>query len=118
MTVDPEVRLVSMLRDTSGVTRVRVRAGDTHGVGSLSRALQSKLPLSSVSVNESWLDGTLEADVLVPSISGERDKAREIVTRSRWLAYPLLSAWMLFLFGAYEYAFATLLKENSPKDEL
>ena len=65
--IDHSARLVSMTKDTTGETHLRVRAGDIHSVESLRRALVDAMPLSQTVVQESWADGTLEAEVTVPT---------------------------------------------------
>ena len=50
------------------------------------------LPLSTTQVTESMLDGTLEAEVTVPTEAQERLAARYAVAKERLVAYWLLAA--------------------------
>lgn len=61
------------------------------------------MPLSLVEVNESFLDGTLEAAITVFTAAEEKERARQQVTRTRFLSYPLLLAWVCLVFGAGDW---------------
>jgi len=117
--VDGAVKLVNMTRDAHGNTHLRVRAGDVHSLESLRRALQDSMPLSQCTVQESWLDGTLEAEVTVYTAGEEYKRARALAVKSRWITYPLLLAWVLLFTGLGEWAAAIrAAASNAKKDEL
>lgn len=101
--VDASSRLASMTADVDGLTRLRVRAGDTYSLAGLQAALASVLPLSTTRVHESFVDGTLEAEVLVHTQEQEYTEARLRVTSSRCVTLWLLLAWVAFLIGTAEY---------------
>lgn len=114
---DPACRLISMASDAKEQTLVRLRAGNAHSGGSLQRVLQASFPLSLVEVDESFLDGTLEASITIFSHSEERARARRRVTRSRFLSYPLLMAWACVLLGVGDWL-GGLRATTTGKDEL
>ena len=102
--IDGASRVVSMTTDgVTGLTHLRVRAGDAHTLEKLRGALGSVLRLSTTSVTENWVDGTLEADVTVLTSQQERLEARRIVARGRVAAYWLLLAWFFLLLGLHEW---------------
>jgi hypothetical protein len=118
--VDRNSRLVTMNRDTCGHCHLRVRAGDVHSVASLQRALQDAMPLSSCSVLESWVDGTLEAEVTVYTRAQEYTIARKLVSGKRLFQYWIAISTILIVLGAGEWAAAIRLAWAPPglRDEL
>lgn len=104
--IDHNARLVSMTKDTTGETHLRVRAGDVHSVESLRRALVDAMPLSHTMVQESWADGTLEAEVTVPTADEEYRLARRMVTTKRLFQYWIAIATILVILGFGEWAAA------------
>ena len=118
--VDHNAKLVTCTRDTRGTTHLRIRAGDVHSVSSLQKALEDAMPLSTASVEESWIDGTLEAEITVFSAAEEYRRARKVVTQRRAFAYWILLSWVLILLGVGEWAFRVRSewKPPSPHDEL
>lgn len=118
--VDHNARLVTMTKDATGRSHLRVRAGDVHSVASLQRALEDAMPLSSTSVLESWIDGTLEAEITVLTPSEEYYSARRLVSSKRLFQYWIAIAWILIILGVGEYI-ATLRVAFTPptlRDEL
>ena len=115
--VDRSAKLVSMNKDFDGVMHLRIRAGDAHTVQSLQQALQKVMPLSYASVTESWIDGTLEADVTVLTRAQEYEAARKIVSSSRLFVYWLMVGWVFIVlgFGEWSACFGGIAKG---KDEL
>ena len=102
--IDGAARVVSMTTDSAtGLTHLRVRAGDTHTLEKLRGALGGVLRLSTTCVTENWVDGTLEADVTVLTSQQERLEARRLVARERVAAYGLLLAWVFLLLGLHEW---------------
>lgn len=115
--IDGQSRVVSMTEDsTTGLTHLRVRAGDAHTLENLRAALGHVLRLSTTRVTESWLDGTLEADVTVLTAQQERLAARREIARGRLAAYWLLAAWVFFFLGLGEWSAS--VRALRGKDEL
>ena len=115
--VDLASKLVSMTRDTQGHTHLRVRAGDVHSVSTLQRELSSLLPLGECNVSESWVDGTLEAEVTVFTAAEERRRARAMVTQRRAVSYWIAIGTICLLMGIGQWA-AALGGAARRKDEL
>ena len=115
--VDGLARAVSMTEDADGLTHLRFRAGDAHSLNGLQEALQRVMPLSATRVTESWVDGTLEAEVTVLTKAQERAAARCAVVRGRLPAYWLLAAWVCFLVGVCEWVWY-VRRGVGVKDEL
>jgi hypothetical protein len=118
--VDQNARLVTMTRDTTNCAHLRVRAGDVHSVASLQRALEDAMPLSACSVQESWIDGTLEAEITVFSRIHEYAAARKIVTSKKLFQYWIAMAWVVIFLGVGEWVAAVRLSWSPPhlRDEL
>ena len=118
--IDHNAKLVAMTRDMQGHAHLRIRAGDVHSVESLRRALQDAMPLSKCTVNESWLDGTLEAEVTVYTASEEYRQARRLVTTRRLVSYWIAIATLCLFLGLGEWA-AAVRSASAPvsvRDEL
>jgi hypothetical protein len=116
--VDAQSRVVSMTTDAiTGLTHLRVRAGDVHTVNGLQQALWGAMPFSTARVTENWIDGTLEADVTVLTAPQERLAARHAVARTRATAYWLLLAWAFIFLGMGEWS-ASVRGTLLGKDEL
>ena len=118
--VDHNARLVSMTKDPSGQLHMRVRAGDVHSVQSLQRALAEAMPLSQSTVLESWVDGTLEADITVLTRAEEYWAARKLVTGKRMFLYWIGIAWIIIFVGTGEWVAAVRLADlpATLRDEL
>ena len=118
--VDQNARLVTMTKDSYGHCHLRVRAGDVHSVASLQRALEDAMPLSTATVLESWIDGTLEAEITVYTKDEERCSARKLVVKRRLFKYWIAFSWILLALGFCEWV-ATLRTALDPRvlrDEL
>ena len=115
--IDPQSRVVRMTDYATGVTHLRVRAGDAHTVSGLQKALRRVMPFATTSVTESWMDGTLEADVTVLTAQQERRAARALATSTRLTKYWLLLAWVFVLLGMGEWS-ASVRGLLRAKDEL
>ena len=118
--VDHNAKLVSCVKDAVGRTIIHCRAGDVHSTSSLQAALNDAFPLSTVAVTESWLDGTLEAELIVATKSEEYARARRIVTKRRAFSYWLLLVWALFLIACVEWVLEARASRPAPSlhDEL
>lgn len=114
--IDATSRVVSMTEDAAGLTHLRFRAGDTHTLEQLRAALGNAMRLSTTRVTESWVDGTLEADVTVLTARQERRAARHEVAKGRLVAYWLLLAWVFLFLGIGEWSAS--VRAVRGKDEL
>ena len=115
--VDPAARVLRMTENAAtGLTHLRVRAGDTHTLEHLRAALGNALRLSTTRVTESMLDGTLEADVTVLTARQERRAARALATSTRLTKYWLLLAWVFVFLGIGEWSAS--VRALRGKDEL
>ena len=77
---------VARLDENNDATLVRVRAGSSSKFdpASLVSALRSAWPLAHVAVVENVIEGTHEAQVVVPSTQEQREIAHAIVARREW----------------------------------
>ena len=75
--VDGEAQLANYTV-ANGETRLRLRPGGENPEA-ISARLRSALPLARTGVHHNLLDGTMEAEVVVPSRGGEQVKARALV---------------------------------------
>ena len=74
---DADARITYVGRDEDERTRVRVRTGGSTSVQSLQRALQQLMPFAKVRTSEDILDGTAQAEIIVPTEGDEYALARE-----------------------------------------
>jgi hypothetical protein len=95
---DADAQISSILRDNEGRTVVRVRAGSSNAV-TLLRALRDLWPLAKTSVIESALDGSVEAQIVVPRERDERAHAMRRAERLRCASF-LRMVSLLLLAGA------------------
>ena len=116
--VDSQSRLVSMTRDMQGHTHMRVRAGDVHSVATLQRSLAATLPLAECSVSESWIDGTLEAEILIFTAHKERSRARAKVAQNRFASYWLSAGTICVLVGVGQWMASFGIDAPTRHDEL
>ena len=109
-----------MTQNEIGQTNLRIRAGDVHSVASLQKALEMAMPFASTRVTESYVDGTLEAELLVLSSAQEKAHARLCVSQKRIFRYWLLASCVCLLAGFVEwYAGIIILQHASlAKDEV
>jgi hypothetical protein len=77
---------VARLEENNDATLVRLRAGSSSKFdpASLIAVLRSAWPLAHVSVVENVIEGTHEAQVVVPSTHEQREIAHAIVSRREW----------------------------------
>ena len=95
---DPNSHISSVLRDSEGRTVVRVRADPRSNPLVLLKALQSLWPLAKSSVHENALDGTLEAEIVVPRQKDETRRAFKSARRTYTSEFLfVLSIVMLFI---------------------
>ncbi len=114
--IDPAARVANFTEEDDGSGRLRLRAGDAHSLEGMREALASALPLSSTRVTESWLDGSMEVEVLVLTRAQERWRARYAVARERLVAYWLVLAWVFVFLGLGEWSAS--VRGVRGKDEL
>ena len=88
--VDAKASLASVARlDADGeVTLVRVRSGAASSASSnpasLASALRAAWPLAHVGVVENFIEGTFEAQVVVPPVKEQRELAHAAMARRVW----------------------------------
>ena len=84
-TVDGDARIASVARwDSSDATLVRVTSKALGNTGtSLVNALKAACPLASISLVENYVDGTTEAQLLLPSDEEQREVAMQLAMGTR-----------------------------------
>ena len=90
---DPESRITYVGRDETGRTVVRIRAGPQSSVVNLQRVLSKHMPYAIVRTSEDVLDGTVQVQVVVPTIDDEWALAKRQVQRQ--LVHRVLQATSL-----------------------
>jgi hypothetical protein len=103
-TRDPQCVLSSVLRDSEGRTVVRVRSGDVNNPLSLLHCMTNMWPLAKTAVVENQLDGTVEAQIVIPLLSDERSRARSQAKSLRVSEFLLVVSLVLFLMGVLQIA--------------
>jgi hypothetical protein len=86
-TVDKDASLASVARldGNAEATLVRVRAGHlSTNPASLAAALRAAWPLAHVAVVENYIEGTYEAQVVVPAVKEQRELAHAAVAQRAW----------------------------------
>lgn len=73
---DPAARITYVGRDEHQRTRVRVRTGGGASVQALQRALSSLMPYATVRASEDVMDGSAQAEIVVPTKQDEYNIAR------------------------------------------
>ncbi len=114
--IDPSARVANYTEEADGTGRLRLRAGDTYSLEAMREALAEVLPLSSTRVTESWLDGSMEVEVLVLTRAQERWHARYAVAKERLVGYWLVLAWVVLFLGVGEWSAS--VRALRGKDEL
>lgn len=92
---DADARITYVGRDENERTRVRVRSGGSASVQALQRALQRLMPFAKVRTSEDILDGTVQAEIIVPTEDDEYRLAREAVAARRSAQLLLSGAFTL-----------------------
>lgn len=100
---DSSARISTILRDSSGRTVVRVRTGESSDAVSLLRALRDLWPLAKTTVVENHLDGSVEAQIIVPREEDERRYARHKASSSRCAGFLHTAVFVLFFVGVVLY---------------
>ena len=98
--VDGGCRIVGFSKLSAGTHEVRVRASSQSSVHTLQLELQRLMPLSKSKVHESFLDGSLEASILVLDRATERRVARRIASARPFARFVRACAWSCLLLGA------------------
>ena len=100
---DADVALTYVACDEAGHT-VRLSSGSGASVTALLRGLRAAMPLSAVKTYESALDGSLQAQIVVPSAREEMLRARELATERRSLKMLMRLASLLCIVGVTLWA--------------
>lgn len=101
---DPSAHISSVLRDSEGRTIVRMRTNPSSNPLVLLRALQKLWPLAKCSVQENALDGTVEAEIIVPREKDERNRAFNRARKSRISELLWLLCFVLLFLALVTYA--------------
>tara|TARA_B100001175_G_scaffold305176_1_gene302002 strand:+ start:1809 stop:2264 length:456 start_codon:yes stop_codon:yes gene_type:complete len=101
---DGGARISSVLRDSAGRTVVRVRSSEeSRNPLKLLSALKELWPLAKTAVIENALDGSVEAEIVVPREDDERASARRRARSTRAAAFLWVVARALLLVGVALY---------------
>jgi hypothetical protein len=100
---DANARISTILRDNCGRTVVRVRTGESSDAVSLLKALKDLWPLAKTAVVENQLDGSVEAQIVVPREEDERTYARQRAMSSRCAEFLHAAVIVLLLVGLVLY---------------
>ena len=76
---DPSAKLASATYTQDRSTLIRIRSDATGSMVTLRDALNERMPLTSVDVIDSALDGTCEISITVPTGAGEKETAWHMV---------------------------------------
>lgn len=111
---DPGCILSSVLRDSQGRTVVRVRAGE-NGSNPLTLlgCLKQTWPLAHTAVVENSLDGTVEAQIVVPVNGDELYRAMDKAKRSRVAEILFFVALLLLLTGLIQFALDSVASKTA-----
>lgn len=101
---DSGARISSILSDSHGRTVVRVRASVENNAVQLLKVLKGLWPLAKTAVVENKLDGTIEAQIVVPRKSDERYVARQRASSSRCAEFLYAAMHVLLIVGIFLYA--------------
>ena len=119
---DPSAHISSVLRDDDGRTIVRVRGNNNNNASVLLNALKSLWPLAKCSVLMNALDGTLEAEIIIPQKRDEFRRAVHKAEKSNLSKILNVLARMFALFALLMYmrdcycSFANRLKNEFHAD--
>jgi hypothetical protein len=100
---DTSAHISSVLRDSVGRTVVRVRTDPRNNPLVLLKALQKLWPLAKSSVHENALDGTVEAEIVVPREKDERKRARNKARNSRFSEFLLVLSMVMMAIALAMY---------------
>jgi hypothetical protein len=104
-TKDSNAHISSVLRDSHGRTVVRIRGGEeSRNPLQLLGALKELWPLASTAVIENALDGSVEAQIVVPREADERAHARRRARKTRVAECLWVLGAALLLAGLALYA--------------
>ena len=91
-------------RNDDNQTIVRVRAGTAASVGALQSSMQGLFPFARVRTSESVLDGTLQAEIMVPTSEDEWRFACADARSRLSVRLLRMAAFALFVGGVVLYA--------------
>ena len=91
--------LAGMWRDEDDRTVVRVSAGESCSLTTLQRVLRTAMPLARVRVGTSDLDGTVQAQITVPTRKDELSIARAHIAALWWMRAMRAASAGLFFAG-------------------
>lgn len=94
---DHACKITFVGRDEDGRTVVRVKSGAASSVVTLQRALNRLMPYARVRTSEDVLDGSVQAQIVVPTSEDEWAAAEK--AESTRLLYKMLSACSFAMFA-------------------
>jgi len=97
---DPDACITFVGRDEDGRTRVRIRSGGGASVQTLQRGLQRLMPYARVRTSEDVLDGSVQVEIVVPTVCDERREAWDLEARKPLYRALLSGSVVLLLLGA------------------
>lgn len=95
---DAEARITYVGVDESGRTRVRVQSSTQSSVQTLQRILHKAMPFAIVRASEDVLDGTLQAELIIPTADDEFNMA--YAKQKQALATRILSSGATMMAAA------------------
>ena len=104
--LDRGARLAYVGVDDAGRTTVRLCASASSSVTALQRTLRRAFPLARVATSENTLDGTMQAQIVVPNEHDEWSLAMGATRDRRSMQLLHLAAGALALAGCVAWAFA------------
>lgn len=105
---DPQAQISYVGRDENERTRVRVRSSNGCSVQSLQKVLKELMPFAAVRTSESVLDGSVQAEIIVPTGDDEYKLAYG-ASAQQWSGWLLQSAAAVLLLLGTGMWLSTLL---------
>ena len=110
---DPGARITYVGRDEHERTRVRVRSGGGCSVQAMQRTLLKLMPYATVRTSEDVLDGSTQAEIVVPTKNDEYSMAKQAAAaRIPIRVLGALACWLL-LAGMGSWAVDVVIAVNA-----
>jgi hypothetical protein len=101
---DPAAKITYVGCDPDGRTVVRVRASEASSACTLQRRVQGVMPLARVSTVENALDGSMHAEVTLPTRRDEWRTAHAAASQNKVLRLLHLAGGAMLLLGTALWA--------------
>lgn len=112
--IDPNSVLASVLKDNKGRTVVRVRSGESASNPiRLLGCLKERWPLANTAVVENSLDGTIEAQIVIPNAGDEWKSATNKAKAAKISEAMLLISMVSLVAGLAQFALDELTTFSS-----